>query len=440
MNTSPSFERSTPQTLLSEHEATGLYRRVGLRVLLLMALTYLMDSLDRLNIGYAQHQISERIHLSLQDYGFIAGIFFAGYVLFEIPAIWLMERTGARRTFARITFLWGLTSASMCFVHTAFEFSVLRFLLGVFEAGFAPACLFYFSLWYPEKRMARVVSLEQSMGPFAGIIAGPLSGFILDKMDYAGGIDGWRWMFFLEGLPSIALAVIIYMTLPESPQEEKWLTNNEKQYLIRHASGNHYISHNGFKDVLTDRRVWFLGLSFLSVISGIYTIGFWLPHIIRQTGVSANLTIGLLSAIPYIFAVPFMLFWSARADKCRRRIPCVLYPLTLSSLTFLAFGFAGSTNTIFAISLITLSTITLYAAYTVFLAIPSDILKGKGAATGYAIINMMGLMGGFLSPYLISLTEHLTGSIYYGLMQTGVLMCLGALLLYAGNIENTKNT
>lgn len=430
MTSAPSFVCSPPQISLPEECATQLYRKVGVRILLLLSFTYLMDSLDRLNIGYAKHQISERIHLSVQDYGFVAGIFFAGYVLFEIPAMLWMGRQGARKTFARITFLWGLTSSCMCFVHNAFEFSILRFFLGMFEAGFAPACLFYLAMWYPRKRMAKVVSLEQIMGPFAGVMSGPLSGLILDRMDLVAGVDGWRWMFFLEGLPSIALAIVIFMTLPEGPRDARWLRPNEKDYLIQHASNSHGLSHDGFKDVILDARVWLLGLVFLCIISGIYTVGFWIPHIIRETGVATNLSVGILAAIPYMFTVPLMLFWSDRADRCGERIMHVVWPLLLSAVLFLVFGSLHHIQTTVSIVFMTLATATLYAAYGVFLAIPSDILKGKGAATGYAVINMIGLLGGFLSPYLIAMMESWTGSIHYGLCLIGGILLTGGMLLW----------
>ncbi|KXV69712.1 MFS transporter [Acetobacter malorum] len=429
MTSSPYLVCSPPRVSLPEKSVTKLYRKVGIRILLLLSFTYLMDSLDRLNIGYAKHQISERIYLSVQDYGFIAGIFFAGYILFEIPAILWMRQQGARKTFARITFLWGLTSSCMCFVHNVFEFSILRFFLGVFEAGFAPACLFYLATWYPRKRMAKVVSLEQIMGPLAGIMSGPISGFILDKMDMVSGVDGWRWMFFLEGLPSIALAIAIFITLPEGPRDARWLCPEEKDYLIQNASNSHSLSHDGFNDVILDTRIWLLGIVFLCIISGIYTVGFWVPHIIRETGISTNLSVGILSAIPYIVTVPLMLFWSGNADRCGERVKHVFYPLALSAVLFLIFGSINHMQTAVSIVFMALATATLYAAYGVFLAIPSDILKGKGAATGYAVINMIGLLGGFLSPYLISTMENWTGSIHYGLFLIGIIMLAGATLL-----------
>lgn len=404
-----------------------IYRRINLRVVTILMVAYMLDCLDRLNIGFAQHQISERIGLSPADYGFAAGIFFIGYVLFEIPTSLLLPKTGARRTFARIMVLWGLTSASMGLIHERHMFYIMRFMLGVFEAGFAPVAMYYLTIWYPRERMATAISLQQIAAPVAGILAGPLSGLLVQGMDHVGGLDGWRWMFFLEGAPSVLMGFAVYFILPDRPSEAKWLTPAEQRIVQDNAStvGS---THTGFGAVLRDRRIYLLSFAYFCVICGIYTISFWLPAVLRRASTLSDLQVGLLAAIPYICATGALLTWGRLSDRARERRWHSAGPALLGALG-LVIVILSPGNLIMALIALSVTAAALYSAYLVFLSVPSDILKGPGAVGGYALINSIGLLGGFLSPIIIGQTTQMTGSVTVGLACMAGIVATGGIVL-----------
>lgn len=404
-----------------------LYRRVDRRVVAVLAIAYLLDCIDRMNIGFAQHQIAQRIGLSTADYGVAAGIFFIGYVLFEIPSNLLLPRVGARRTFFRIMVLWGLASAAMGLLHDRYGFYVMRFLLGVFEAGFAPACMYYLTLWYPRDRMATVVSVQQTAGPLSGAISGPLSGFLLQAMDHVGGLDGWRWMFVLEGLPSVLMGVIVLAVLCDRPADARWLSPAERAVLTARAA-TAGASHAGFRAVLRDRAVYVLSLAYFCLICGLYTINFWLPAIIRRAGVQSDLRVGLLSAMPYLVATGGILLWGCRSDRARERRWHSAIPAFVGAAGLLLVIAAGH-HLWGALAALSATAAALYAAYVIFLSVPSDLLKGPGAAGGYALINSLGLLGGFLSPMIIGQLARLTGSLDGGLACMSLIVALGGVVL-----------
>lgn len=405
----------------------ALYRRINLRIITMLMIAYMLDCVDRLNIGFAQRQISERIGFSPADYGFAAGIFFIGYVLFEIPSNLLLPKIGARRTFARIMVLWGLTSACMGLIHERHMFYLMRFFLGVFEAGFAPAAMYYLTVWYPRDRMATALSLQQTAAPVAGVLAGPLSGFLVQGMDHVGGLDGWRWMFFLEGIPSVLMGFAVYFLLPENPSEAKWLTATEQRIVQDNAAvlGS---THKGFGAVLCDVRIYLLSFAYFCVICGIYTISFWLPTVLHQAATLNDLQVGLLSAIPYICATATLLIWGQKSDRAQERRWHSAGPAFLG-----AVGLVGvilfSSNLIMAVIALSLTAMAIYSAYLVFLAVPSDILKGPGAAGGYALINSIGLLGGFLSPMIIGQTTRMTGNVTCGLAVMAGIVAVGGVVL-----------
>ncbi|GBQ91636.1 major facilitator superfamily transporter [Acetobacter nitrogenifigens DSM 23921 = NBRC 105050] len=404
----------------------ALYRRIDLRVVTILAVSYLLDCIDRLNIGFAQHQISERIGLTPQDYGFAAGIFFIGYVLFEIPSNLLLPKVGARRTFFRIMVLWGLTSASMGLITNRNAFYVMRFLLGVFEAGFAPAAMYYLASWYPRERMATAISIQQIAAPMSGVIAGPVSGMLVQNMDHVAGVDGWRWMFFLEGLPSIIMGFVVFATLPDKPSEARWLTPAEARIVEENASSTGS-SHHGFSAVLRDKMIYILSLGYFCVICGLYTISFWLPTVLRQSGATSDLQIGFLAAIPFFCGTVAILTWGRRSDRLQERrwhgaIPALLAAVGLASIVATTGSLVG------AVIALSVTAMCLYSTYLVFLSVPSDLLKGPGAAGGYALINSIGLLGGFCSPIIIGHVTQITGNVNAGLLTMSGIVALGGLI------------
>ncbi|GAA4501091.1 MFS transporter [Gluconacetobacter tumulicola] len=430
----PDLPLATPQSSLN-----ALYRRIDLRVATLLAVSYLLDTMDRLNIGFAQRQISERIGLTPQDYGFAAGIFFVGYVLCEIPSNLLLPKVGARRTFFRIMVLWGLTSACMGLISSRYAFYVLRFLLGVFEAGFAPAAMYYMTSWYPPGRMATAISIQQIAAPLSGVVAGPLSGMLLQGMDHVGGLDGWRWMFVIEGLPTILMAFVVLIFLPDRPADARWLTPAERRIVENNASSVG-ASHHGFASVLRDPILYVLATGYFCIIAGIYTLSFWAPSVLRQAGAHGDLQVGLLTAIPFFCGGAAIVGWGRRSDRRGERRWHCAGPTLLAAAGLAAIATTGGSlpATMLALSV---TAMCLYSAYLIFLSVPSQFLRGPGAVGGYALINSIALMGGFFSPILIGRVTQLTGNVNAGVLCMSVVVALGGVILMfaipKGRLANT---
>lgn len=405
-----------------------LYRKITWRLLPFLLLCYVFAYLDRINIGFAKLQMQQDIGISDAVYGLGAGIFFLGYVIFEVPSNLLLTRIGARRTISRIMVLWGLTSASMLFVQGEWSFYVLRFMLGVFEAGFAPGMIFYLTYWYSQSRMAGVMAVVMLAGPIGGIVGGPVSAWIMTALSGAHGLDGWQWMFLLEGLPCVLLGVVAYRYLDDKPAEARWLSADEKALLAADLETRGTQQKHAFKQVLRDPAIYGMALTYFCLICGIYAVSFWLPTLLKLAGVQDTMEIGLYSAIPYIAAAAFMLWFARSSDRMQERRWHTLVPALLAGLS-LCVATAAPTQFALSLTAITLATGFMWASYTVFWAIPSQYLKGEAAAGGIALINSIGLLGGFLSPSIIGWSKQATGSLAGGLYVISALLVAGALLL-----------
>lgn len=404
-----------------------LYKKISWRILPFLLLCYVFAYLDRVNIGFAKLQMQSDLGFSDAVYGLGAGIFFIGYALFEVPSNLLLPKVGARKTFSRILVLWGLTSTCMLFVHNEMTFYTLRFLLGVFEAGFAPGMIFYLTYWYGQDRMAGVMATVMLAAPLAGIFGGPLSAWIMTSFHGISALASWQWMFLIEGLPCVVLGVLALYVLTDRPADAKWLSHDEKQLLMQDIQVVD-AQHHSFKQVIKDPRVFLLGAAYFTLICGIYTLGFWLPTIIRDAGVADVMSIGLYSAIPYVIAIIAMQLYSRRSDRHGERrwhtaIPTLIAAVTLGASTFF------STDLVLSMILITVATATAWMAYTVFWAIPSQHFTGPAAAGAIALINTIGLLGGFFGPTIIGYTKTLTNSTQAGLLVMAVLMVIGSVLL-----------
>ena len=417
-------------SMTTDSELKGLYRKVSFRLLPFLTICYMFAFLDRINVGFAKLQMQGDLGLSDAAYGVGAGIFFIGYVLFEIPSNLLLPRIGARRTISRIMILWGLVSAAMMFVHDATSFYALRFLLGVFEAGFAPGMILYLTYWYSPARMARTMAIVMAAGPIGGLIGGPLSSWAMTALGGAHGLAGWQWMFILEGLPCTVLGVIAWFFLTDRPEHATWLTSNEKAMLTSGlASGSS--SHGAFRalfQAVRDPRVLGIALSNFCVICGIYTVSFWLPTIIKAAGVSSTMEIGLWSAVPYVASVIAMVVLSRSSDRRSERrwhsaVCSVIGGATLLIATL------HPANLAIALTMITIATAMMWASYTVLWAIPGDYLKGATAPGGIAFINVVGVLGGFFSPIIIGAVKTATGSMQAGMLFMVALLVLGALVM-----------
>ena len=405
----------------------AVYRLVSWRVLPFLAICYLFAYLDRINIGFAKLQMQSDLALSDAAYGLGAGIFFLGYVLFEVPSNLLLAKIGARRTLSRILILWGMTSAAMLFVTNEAAFYTLRFLLGAFEAGFAPGMIYYLSLWYPRARMARAMAIVLGAAPVGGAIGGPLSTWIMTHLAGASGLAGWQWMFLIEGVPSALLGGVAYLFLVDKPTDAPWLTAAQKTIIASQVERPATGRSSSLTKALADPRIYILAAAYFCLICGLYAVSFWLPTILKAAGLTDLFKIGMYSAVPYLAAIVAMYILSRSSDRGGERRWHSAAPAILGAgfLTVAAY----STSFPAALASITLATAAIFASYTVFWAIPQEHFKGTAAAGGIAFINSIGLFGGFFSPTIIGWTKGVTGSLQAGLLVIAALLVIGAVLL-----------
>ncbi len=413
----------------------GAYKKAAWHLIPFIFICYLFNYLDRVNVGFAKLEMLDALKLSETVYGLGAGIFFIGYVLSGVPSNLILHKIGARRWIAVMMIAWGALSACMLFVSTPTAFYVLRFFTGVAEAGFFPGMVLYFTHWFPSEKRGQVMALFMSAIPVSGLIGGPLSGWMLNHFAAGqGGLAGWQWLFLLQGLPTVVLGVAVYFYLSDGVSQAKWLTVDEKSRMQsaladdekkRQASGN---SSQSFASVLRNRHVWMLSFIYFSIQMGVYAINFWLPSIIKSLGFKNAATVGWLSAIPYLFAGGFMVLVGRSADaRGERRLHlCVPLLMGLCGL-LLAAHFSG--NWVVVMIGLTIATMGALTGLPMFWPLPAAFLGDAAAAAGLALINSLGQIAGFVSPFLVGWikdTTHSTDAALYIL--SGVLF-IGAMLV-----------
>ncbi|AJX16257.1 MFS transporter [Burkholderia ubonensis] len=415
------------------------YRKIDRRVLAFLAVGYSIAYIDRVNIGFAKIQMQQDLGLGDAAYGFGAGLFFLGYMLFEIPSNQLLTRIGARKTLSRIMLLWGIASMSMLVVTDATSFYVIRFLLGMCEAGFAPGMLFYLARWYPRERLSRATALLLGAAPIGGIVAGPVSGWLLEHLTDVAGLAGWQWMFLIEGIPAVLLGMIALTWLSDSPNDAQWLTTDEKRMVIERldAASASREGWQSLKAVLGDAGIYRLSAIYFCLICGVYVVGFWLPSILKAGGVKSVAEIGWYSAIPYAAAVAAMYLLARRSDRLLERR---LHAGVATAAAAVALAVAAIFVDRFGIAIvaITIATALTFAGYAVFWAIPSEYLPASISASGIAFVNSVGLFGGFLSPTIIGTLKSATGSTAAGLFVIVGLLALGAVLLLVRPVASAE--
>ncbi len=332
-----------PQTDSTSFESRT-YAKVSRRLIPFLMLCYLGAYLDRVNVGFAKLQMLNDLRFSETVYGMGAGIFFLGYFLFEVPSNLVLHRVGARKWLARIMLTWAAISASFVFVRSPTSFYVLRFLLGVAEAGFAPGVILYLTYWFPAARRAKALSLFFMAIPLAGMIGGPLSGWIMHSLQGAMALSGWKWLFLLEALPSLVLGIAILLYLDDGIAKAKWLTATEKALLARNVAGDnaYKIAHISVKAFIGDRRLWLMAAIYFCVVLGQYGLTFWLPTIIRKAGVADPLWVGAFTAIPYLCAIIALPLIGMSADHQRERRLHLAIPMLIAATAFAILPSLGS--------------------------------------------------------------------------------------------------
>lgn len=422
---------STPGASLLE----GAYRKATWRLIPFIFVCYFFNYLDRVNVGFAKLEMLDALQLSETVYGLGAGIFFIGYVTFGVPSNLILHKLGARRWIAVMMMTWGALSACMLFVSTPVEFYVLRFFTGVAEAGFFPGMVLYFTKWFPAHKRGQVMALFMSAIPVSGLIGGPLSGWMLSHFSAGqGGMAGWQWLFLLQGIPTVLLGVAVLFYLNDSLAQAPWLTAEEKTAMqtaldedeAQRSSGTHAV--HSFGAVLRDWHVWMLGFIYFSIQMGVYAINFWLPSIIKSLGFDSATTVGWLSAIPYLFAGVFMVLVGRSADRRRERRWHLSAPL-LMALAGLLLAANFSDNVVLVMVGLSLATMGALTGLPMFWPLPAAFLGSAAAAAGLALINSMGQIAGFLSPFLVGWIKDATGSTDMALYILSTVLFIGAMLV-----------
>jgi len=416
-----------PDQRADTEQTDSTYRKVFWRIVPFLMLCYVVAYLDRVNVGFAKLQMSQALGFSETVYGLGAGVFFIGYFIFEVPSNVLLHRIGARVWIARIMITWGLMSAAFMFVSTPAQFYVMRFLLGVAEAGFYPGVILYLTYWYPARRRAKIVAMFMSAIPVAGIFGNPLSGWIMDAFQGSGGLAGWQWMFLIEAAPALVIGVAVLMYLDNGIRAAKWLDEGEKRLLEREIAmdqqGSQSYASTGA--IFRDARIWHMCLIYFCFVMGQYALTFWMPTLIKATGVVGNLNIGLFSAIPFGCAILAMNLFGHSADARQERRWHLVIPALMGAAGFVVAASFASNTTVSVVALSVAAAGVLTCA-PLFWSLPTAFLSGSAAAVGIATINSVGNLAGFVSPYLVGYLKDLTHSTQSGMYVLAAVLVVGA--------------
>ncbi len=406
------------------------YRKIAFRLMPFLMLCYFCAYLDRVNVGFAKLQMMSDLQFSEAVYGLGAGIFFIGYFLCEVPSNIVLHKVGARRWIARIMITWGILSGCFAFVQTEWQFYTLRFLLGVAEAGLAPGLLLYLTYWFPSYRRARMTVLWFIAIPISGMIGGPLSGLIMDRMSGVHGWFGWQWMFLIEAIPTVLVGLLVLAVLKDSVQDANWLTQDEKNLVKQELAqdNQHKEGHGSVKEFVADKRLWLLAGIYFCVVMGQYAITFWLPTLIRNSGISDNWHIGLLTSLPYMCAIVVMLLAGRSGDHFQERRWHLIIPMCAGAIALTLATLLASNLTLSLICLCIAASGVLTAS-SLFWMLPTNFLGGVSAAAGIAAVNSFANLAGFCSPYLIGWVTTNTGSNAIGMFLITAVLIFGASLV-----------
>jgi MFS transporter, ACS family, phthalate transporter len=412
-----------------------VWRKITLRIVPFLFLCYVLNYIDRVNISFASLQFREDLGISAASYGFGVGIFFAGYILFEVPSNLLMQRIGARRTIMRIMVLWGLVSTATLFVTSATQFYVVRALLGVAEAGFFPGVVFYLTLWFPSALRARIMSMFVLAIAVSGIIGGPVSGLIMTKMSNIAGLHGWQWLFLIEGIPPIIVGVVAYFYLNDGPEQARWLNAEEKRFVIGNlaieTAARESAQHGSFWRAVRDPRLYAAVAAWFVLAWCGSVINFWSPTIIRNSGVSDTLTVGLLSAVPYGVGAIGMLIINHHSDlKLERRWHYAIG--VFASALAVALLPSAAKNWQLAIALLATLSIGYLAGVALFWSIPTAYLSKTASAGSIALISSIGQFGGLTAPNIIGWSQQASGDFTVGFYTIALGMVLGTAIMLIG--------
>jgi D-galactonate transporter len=411
---------------------TSTIRAISWRLIPFLVLAYFLSYLDRVNLGFAALTMNAELKFSPTIFSWGAGIFFIGYFLFEVPSNLALERFGASRWIARIMVTWGIVSALMALVSGVWGFYGIRFLLGVAEAGFFPGIILYLTYWYPAQYRARFLAAFAIAVPVSTVIGAPVSGLLLG-LDGVMGLQGWQWLFVVEGVPTVLLGIVTWFYLTDRPAQAKWLTAEQKAWLSSRLQSE-IAAKQAAKPLTLGRalgspRVLALSLIYFGFVGALYGLQFWLPQIVKGFGFS-NAQTGFITAVPYLFGTVAMILWARHSDASRERVAHVGLPLLLTAAALGVCGYMD--NPYVTMVALVVAAIGIFATFAVFWTLPTAWLSGTAAAGAIALINSIGNLAGFAGPYLIGWVKEATGSTSTGLLVLAVLPLIGGLLVFLG--------
>lgn len=424
---------TTRPAVLAARDTAAIYRKITWKLIPFLCLCYLAAYLDRINIGLAKLQMASDLSLSETAFGLGAGLFFVGYILFEVPSNLILQRVGAKIWIARIMITWGLLSTATLLVQTPMQFYIIRFLLGAAEAGFLPGVLFYLTKWFPSWRRSRIIALFMIGLPLSSLIGGPLSGWIMGHFHEVYGMRGWQWLFLLEGIPSVLLGVMTFWVLPNSVESAHWLSTEEKQVVQRDLDSDEgeakEVKHR-LRDGLLNIRVVMLGGIDFSILLSAYAMGFWMPTFIKNAGTTDISTIGYLTAIPSLAALIGMLAIGSSSDRMRERRWHIIVPFIVGAAAMGASTFF-SHNVMMTVLLFSVAQAMIIGAVPVFFSLPATFLKGTAAAAGSALACSIANIAGLVSNSVMGIALDLTGSGNGALWFFAACLLLSCLLVIA---------
>ncbi|MCC7176169.1 MAG: MFS transporter [Bryobacterales bacterium] len=412
------------------------YRKVTRRLIPFLFVCYVLAYVDRVNVGFAKLQMQQDLGMSDAVYGMGAGIFFIGYFFFEVPANMMLQKLGARRWLGPIMIAWGVVSAATMFVQGPRSFYALRFLLGIVESGFFPGVILYLTYWYTRKHRAKMVAGFMAANPISGVLAGPVSGWILANLVDAGGLRAWQWLFLLEGIPSVIAGVVTLFYLADNPRKAKWLSPGERELVLRRLEEEEETkrregeSRHRLVDAFKSGKVWLLSLIYFGAVAGNYGLWFWLPQVIKDTLTADPWRIGLITIIPWGSAAVAMVLYGHHSDAKGERRWHLSLALLFGAAAFSLSALPGISG-VMGLAALTCSAASVMCGQSLFWALPTAILSGSAAAAGIAWINSVGNLAGYVSPSLIGFVRDSTGSMTLALLALAGFMLMSSLLVMA---------
>jgi len=421
-----------------------IIRKLRTHIIPFVFILFVINFVDRINIGFAALTMNKELAITSQQFGLLSGIFFWGYFIFEIPSNLLLHKLGARIWIARILVSWGIVAMLTGFARTATHLYVLRFVLGVAEAGFVPGILLYLTYWFPQRQMAHTIAWFQTGNPVASVVGAPLSGLILDHIHWFG-LSSWRWLLILEGIPAILGGIFTYLLLPGRPLEAKFLTAEEKYWLAAELAceeqqkrATHRVTVG---QALTHGRVWYLTAAWFTFCLSTFTMIFWMPQLLKSfSNQYSNTTVGLLVMIPYFAALPVMILVSRSSDRTLERRYHAAIPAIIGAIALMLLGTMATGSLFLSVVLWCFVASCIQSFVAPFWSLPNEFLTGFSAAAGIALINSIGNLGGFVGPYAMGAINKWTGSFHGGLAFAGISLFTSAMLILAFRKRFTPET